>query len=56
MQLLTEFRRIGTLAPVDGTYMGLLQTDDSILAFVRPVFIHFLLLRVDLGDNIQTVP
>ena len=56
VQFLPKFRRVGTLAPLDRPDMGLLQTDDPILAFVGAIVVHLFLLAVHNGDHIQAVP
>ena len=43
-------------APLDWTYMGLLQTNDPILADIGVVVVHHLLLAIHHRDHSEPVP
>ena len=47
---------IGPFSTLDRPDMGLLQTDNTVVAAVGAVVVHFLLLPVHNRDHSQTVP
>lgn len=53
VQVLTKFRRIRALSPLNRTNVRLLQTDDPVLTCVGVVVVHLLLLRVYQRDHLQ---
>ena len=56
VQFLTELSWIGTFSTLDRPDMGLFQTDNTVVAAVGAVVVHFLLLPVHNRDHSQTVP